>query len=530
MPNTLFPSISSTYADFITYGDLERAIQSTLALPPVPPVVATDTPVPPIEPSRIVFEVRHGEQETDRDTWETVETFSTGKEAASWVNWAKEHRDYLADSGRYTPVPMHHSLVIVRCDPSVKRGVDDWRDREALRFLDGTYKKLPWHDEPAMRIVSTVDHYAHVAQSDCRKVAFTLNDTKGRLDKQTVWTADKYLNEYGYRLSPEKLEAYVAEMMGTSIEVLFAHTSDEIVDVYNDISEGNHIECNSCMTHAVSDYATGGIHPCTVYGAGDLALAYIRDDDDQITARGLVWPAKGLGGRLYGNNTLALRAGLRALGYTNFDNSSLEGARLLKIATEYGNGSTWVMPYIDGLFTFGEHETDSSYWQIGGRYNGDRTDGIGLTRRRYDCDHCGEECYHDETERLSDGDRVCPDCYSEARTCECCGNTLIGDNMESVITSDNRWGVNEESWCSDCISSDATYLDHSGVTEGYYADIILDTCNECNEVFPEWSLHHHEVTSDNVCQCCDEAITDRLDEEALEAEEEEAKEEETADA
>jgi len=134
----------------------------------------------------------------------------TGKEAAQ----AKDYLDTPRQRYRYS-VPEDHSLFIYR-EPDAGEGDAQWREREAARFASGRYKPVPWQDDPEMRGVP--DHFAHIAESNSQKIAFTENDAKGRADKQKVMSAADYLSAY-VSGDYEKRQYYVDVMLGVSNEV-----------------------------------------------------------------------------------------------------------------------------------------------------------------------------------------------------------------------------------------------------------------------------------------------------------------------
>ena len=86
---------------------------------------------------------------------------------------------------------------------------DSWRIREALRFDNGTYKPLPAIVMQAKWFIGSEadrNHFAHRANSDSSKVAFTESPEKGMGDKQTVIPINRYLARYfGDELRSEEI-------------------------------------------------------------------------------------------------------------------------------------------------------------------------------------------------------------------------------------------------------------------------------------------------------------------------------------
>src|SRR5262249_35481599 len=137
---------------------------------------------------------------------------------------------------------------------------------------------------------------------------------------------------------------------------------------------------NSCMSGRAGDYH-GPCHPVRVYGAGDLAIAYL-EQGDEITARALCWPAKLIYGRPYGDEH-RLSAALEKAGYTYGHGTKLRGAKLLRIRS----GDGFVAPYIDGCPGISDH---GDHLEIGGDLESDSTTGVILEESGETCDRCGD--------------------------------------------------------------------------------------------------------------------------------------------
>lgn len=319
-----------------------------------------------------------------------------------------------------------------------------WRERELLRFDSGDYKHPVWSDEDfwCYREGDTLDlHYAHVSTDDPSAIAFTETEAKGLADRQTRMKAGRYLKRFFPHLSDRQI-AYYAEWQARGekpqpdwikrAELGFAKTPDEIVDVY---ARGP----TSCMHDSES---------VAVYGAGDLAIAYLTRPDvagasgPEIIARALVWPKKKALGRIYPNVDswsddefsseaeseaagLELEKRLVRDGYTSFykDPAVFNGARI--IAEKHDSGG-YVMPYIDKLATSGPFKgaDGKRYFTLSqyGDHQPDRTDGrffIAWGR----CDHCDEDID-------------------------------TADDATSVVTSWGRYRRDYSSWCNSCVEDD----------------------------------------------------------------------------
>jgi hypothetical protein len=437
-----------------------------------------------------IFYIRHGITGTDRDTWEFVADrdgnpleYGDGKSAAT----AKEALGGAWERERWS-IPEAHSLFIYR-EPDAGEGDAQWQEREAARFASGRYKPLPWADDP--ELTTPPEHFAHIAESNAQKVAFTETDAKGRADKQKVASAADYLQAYviGDR---DRKAYYVSVMLGLSTEVHFADTSDAIEAAYVEMagysrSNGDYAGVLSCMTYRTSHF--GNVHPVRTYGAGDLALAYIRaeagdDAPGSICARALVWPEKGICGRVYGPGASTLRGALRAQGFGEFDDCALVGARLLAIPHPNDDPNCYVMPYIDGHHRFKWGAAKEHFVISEDGFEAANTGGYAYTYNACECERCGDTVREDNTREV-DGDTWCNDCASEyARTCDHCQETSSCDHSEVIagayIAASGRRRFSFETWCEHCLENGATY---SEAHSHYIADGEGETCDHCSEFF-----------------------------------------------
>ncbi|MHC4093516.1 MAG: hypothetical protein ACYSVY_25130, partial [Planctomycetota bacterium] len=205
----------------------------------------------------------------------------------------------------------------------------DWKERERSKFRSNEYKDVPWHAEGwAIGSMPDLDHFAHVSTADPSKLAYTASEKHGEADRQTRMKPGKYLKKYfGDVLDAKEIQRWAGAFAGENenIEVGFATDPDDIVEVYENGPR-------SCMSSQDA---------VRVYGAGDLAIAYLGPQDD-ATARALCWPAKQVFGRIYGDGA-RLGQALMAMGYSEAGRTGFNGARLL-LERE---GSGYVCPYID---------------------------------------------------------------------------------------------------------------------------------------------------------------------------------------
>jgi hypothetical protein len=320
----------------------------------------------------------------------------------------------------------------------------DWRQRERDRFNDGTYRHLPWANDHWFCKRVPADHFPHVA-SKPGLIAYTENAEKGAADVQTAIKPGRYLERFfSERLTAEEIRTLAHQFVARfgNVRLFFATTPETITEIYQ---RGP----NSCMSGKSDNYFSKPYHPCSVYGAGDLAVAYLaqaEEDDDSradlgtITARAVCWPDKRVFTRCYGN-TDKLEAALREAGYQP---GRLTGARLLKI--EHDDGG-FVVPFIDWHDRIG-HAQDGKHLLIDGGAKPfiatGYTTGLSQEHEQLTCAHCDEQ---------------------------------TGDDLVPVYLHGG--------WCGACVDSDAYFCERM---RGHFA------CDhvECHTVWPHeesWSQH-----------------------------------------
>lgn len=322
-----------------------------------------------------------------------------------------------------------------------------WHCREYDRFHDGTYKRVPWERETWAATSATVDHYVHVSRHDPLLVAYTASAEHGEADRQTRIAPGRYLTRfYGDVLTQKDIQYWCGRFKGENkdeIELKFASTPDDIVWVYENGP-------NSCMSGGADRFDADGYHPACVYGAGDLAVAYILNDG-RVTARAVCWPEKKIYGRTYGDGD-ALSTKLRAAGYAYGDESDFDGARLLRIKCSNG----FVCPYLD-VGSYRRVEDNGEYLIVGcGSLNAGYTGGcISLGPL---CPCC-EEHYaeYDGCYVYDVGEYWCPSCAEDTTHCAHCDRRHTGEHLIRVRGGDTV--------CEQCL---ARSYEHCEVCDEYH--------------------------------------------------------------
>lgn len=310
--------------------------------------------------------------------------------------------------------------------------MDNWKQREAARFADGTYTRtifegLDWFDALQAR-----DLFIHNSAGRSGFISLTVNSSDGARDRQTRMNVSRFLSRY-YRPdeSGASVEMARQELMtrwndhhGLLPDLRFTTDADEIYNVYRNGPR-------ACMSYEPEHYCTRMsdgtyVHPSAVYADGpDLQLAYLVDstselDEPRIVARALVWPDKKIFGRTYGD-TYAIEALLQAQGYTR---ERLVGARIRAIPIP-GRHNNYVMPYIDD--TCCAQTYDDEYHLIAeegeGDLGADSTNGSSYSiDNRCSCDNCGDLYYDDDMTRVRGVYGVNSWC------CYCVSDCAIEDN------------------------------------------------------------------------------------------------------
>ena len=239
-------------------------------------------------------------------------------------------------------------------------------------------------------------HYLHQCQHDKSQVAFTENEKKGEVNRQTVLRMGKYLKRYSNMTDPQIANIanmYRNEAMG-GLDVKFARSREEIASVYINGPR-------SCMAGTAHSFDTDGIHPSEVYATPDISVAYLLRDG-RITARVVCNEIKKQFSRVYGDDQSFVPV-LKDLGYTKGD---LEGCSLLRLTNNEGR---LIAPFLDGEQGITDEGDRLEVTGHNPNYLADKTNGLLEEGRQ--CDDCGD--FHSEDDLLYVDDRemfICNDC------------------------------------------------------------------------------------------------------------------------
>ena len=381
---------------------------------------------------------------------------------------------------------------------------DDWQARERERFESGEYISVL----PSLGVHCKLEHFVHVSIKDPAKLAYIRTPEDGAADRQKQISVRGYLEIYMPDLPQSKRDEIAEEHAEhfAARDLKFARTPDEIEEVYTNYANCGSV-ATSCMRYAAdSNNFTLHMHPVRVYGAGDLAVAYIANEDGKTTARTLCWPERKVYTRVYGtNDTICkLHTLLQIQGYkkscnwrdyggrgNNFADYGLEGARVLRVqGKNYPNA--YIAPYCDDVPYMAACD-DKKYFVLSTHsgYSMRNTNGLTLDDDElegpYVCEYC-EEHFHES-----------------------------GD----LTTVNVRGGTQE--WCEYCRNECAFYCDGTNeyYSESFYSDVVINgtryeleyarenyyKCEHCRE----WSTESLiEVRSSNAAQdVCPDCATER---------------------
>lgn len=391
------------------------------------------------------------------------------------------HEFYTSEDAALERVLWYYSEDSGLHDKYIFDAVPVWAEREQARFASGEYKLPIWSQEQFWRNTTAVHgrHFAHVSTEDPSMLSYTPDEGKGIADRQTRLKPGKYLTRYfgasektglieaGQRkgqqpvLTKQQIAFYVEWFERGEKPTRWGHLELRMASTPEEIRLAYATGPRSCMDGR-SFSAHDDQNPVSVYGAGDLAVAYLVDTKDcqRVKARALCWPEKGTFGRVYPSSDYWQTDGfqspqdsldchnylkdlLRQKGWTHISERKnvFDGARLLRV--QYGSHKGhYVMPYLDNEYGIVEAKgEDQSKFFIMKR-DGLRagvTGGYMLVPTMFHCDHCKQM-------RPETNNRGTPTAYEVA-------------TAYSVTKGPQK----RERWCGTCIGETWTAHDPAGV-------------------------------------------------------------------
>lgn len=468
---------------------LRRALLRVFDRAGVPPFNNTDPSVCLSFPdaktanARRLALVRQAKKDGSGIDWALVVFIPRYKEACDW----REREDYRL-TGQLPPEYDKAGKQIVYVAVPWKN--DDWYNNDNR---DGDDNSTRW----------TSMHYAHMSRVMPGQVAFTPTEEYGVQNRKIRMTVARYLDKFArfhngdLALTTKEIAHYVAIVKAHADQQLkIARAGADIVKVYLNGP-------SSCMSHAVGDYETYGVHPVSAYGDSDLGVAYLGDPDDGISARSIVWPEKKVYIRVYGDETLKL-----VLEENGYKNDSLAGATFPAIRL---TGGRYLFPYIDtyerddgmtaDLITKSDGKRYFKLKPTGGEYDAKVTEGVAVVAEEDRmCENCGE---HISVDQYDDQNGLCHSCYQDHWRCNRCGN-------DSCSEDDRYSDQDGDSYCESCYSKSFAHCRKCQSEYGKDDDRaskrergVSDYCAECSEDQMICDTCGDMVDNDPVMTTCD---------------------------
>lgn len=412
------------------------------------------------------------------------------RKRAGYVAYTRDAAAGAADRQTVVPVqtyvkrflsPPNYDAARCEFDAAIERNSQAHRDAVAIArrtFEAGLFAATARYSalQAAGELTqATVEYDAAYREHDAKRIAAQNAATAAR-DAADRAAEDAYRAATGlaHRYFPHDHNPLLTRAVLAFVEqeVKFASTPDEIEGVYTNYADNIEPVARSCMRGRTWDW---GCHPVRVYGAGDLAVAYLTNAAGETTHRALCWPEKKIYSRMYAADDV-LHKMLAQLGYAKSRyygaaNPTLAGARLLAIPADCA-GDNYVMPYIDEAIDVELRDSgDELYFVL--------SEGGGLYSTR---ETNGTTSEPSETDDEEDEDTF---------LCERCDNHTHNDEATRVYV--NRRDV--ESWCEDCVASGAFRCDYSG--EMYADDGVSSVEMADGAVWAEFHFSHYGFVSDH---------------------------------
>lgn len=353
-------------------------------------------------------------------------------------------------------------------------------------------ERVPWEGAEWHKGEAAELHFAHIVMADgVPMVAFFQSEKHGEAGRLTKMRPGRYLTRYfGTALKNEEIEGLTADVtvQAGALDVRWTQDADEIETIYVNGPR-------SCMSYPARDYA-GPCHPVRVYAGPDLAVAWLGEQDD-ATARAIVWPERKVYGGVYGDVS-RMRRLLEEKGFTK---GSFRGARIRLIEADCGE---IVMPYLDIADEAAADEA-AGVVILGhcGEVETSNTNGVSDSNRAT-CDRCGDREPADEMSYIEDvGESWCEHCTDHySNYCEYSHQRIAGNTVE-VHRSGSRWTI---TIAEDSLSDyGAVYVEDRG--EYWHEDSVF-CCDDCGDHFHVEDRDGRDVGADLCESCADDRAED----------------------
>jgi len=390
----------------------------------------------------------------------------------------------------------------------MEQSIVNWqsKDVESLvaRFESGEYIHPPWANQPwaimcNQDLIRDPDQFLFTRRSHdfSDQVEYLAPvDSIGRRKWVRV-RPGRFLSRYYPQLNNVEIRKWSERFTAGSDlpELLFCSTPDGIVAIYEngEMVRAKDSSYPSCMRYKNSDVFHQPHHPTYVYGAGDLAVAYIQGDDGRTVARTMVWMEHKWYTRTYAESESLHRVIIDCLESRGFKEHEIIGSRLLKIDGKHQN--SYLCPYIDVLAVDSQMVSwndDEPFLYIGSKEDNGT-------------DH--------DSEATSTGGMIE---FEAARLCEHCGDEIEDDDCGTV---------NSELWCQECLDSDSFYCErcnrryhmdqHNEVDGNSWCGRCCERhafrCSHCKGYhrYEMTFVYHSDGTSEQWCyDCCDDTTSD----------------------
>ena len=369
------------------------------------------------------------------DDYKTVWITNEAGEYVQSIHYVKTWSSWYQESG-YT----HDSRDInaeMQATYRIHPGVRDLYQWRPLPVADWQGYVREWIGDYKTKVPAGFPHkpehmpFVHFdEEQEAYVIGFFASEQHGQLFRATAMKPGRYLARFFPEIGMDEQRMWASKIDAFG-ELHIATTTEDIVSVYVNGP-------NSCMSKPLSAY-DGHIHPVSVYGDSDLALAYLGSKES-ATARCLIWPGRKVFGRIYGDE-IRMRMALEREGYSD---GRFRGARIRAIVNSHNSGEV-IMPYLDGDQMVSRVTDKDGDWFVidcDGPYCCDSTRGtIHASENSYYCPYLDEYCDEDDTIFVHGPDEhwhnSCVE-NGDAFECDGSGNTYSTRYHSQIETEDGR--------------------------------------------------------------------------------------------